>query len=221
MHMSTMPSVEVAVCHMCRFGMMSCDKEGPGLVKKPTRFMSNSPEVCKKLKDDAQTSVRQTEKSTATYFSLRVVRAHVTEIRNLDLRHEGKGFFTDVDLTITEVYRGQSVPERYTMRMIGGYGADGLNLWIPGMPRFKTGQESVLFLERTSEGHIPCGLGQGVWRVRSDLKGTPWVTQGGQGMHLVRRDHTGRLAPAHKPPLTSVHLLQDLVTEIYAAQHVE
>ena len=49
MHMSTMPSVEVAVCHMCRFGMMSCDQEGPGLVKTPTRFMSNSPEVCKKL----------------------------------------------------------------------------------------------------------------------------------------------------------------------------
>lgn len=167
------------------------------------------------------TTVMKVDVPTMTQTSEWVVRAHVTEIRNLDLRHQGKGFFTDVDLTITEVYRGQNVPERYTMRMIGGYGADGLNLWIPGMPRFTTGQESVLFLERTSAGHIPCGLGQGVWRVRADLKGNPWVTQGGQGMHLVRRDHTGRLAPAHQPPLTSVHLLQELVTEIYAAQQVE
>lgn len=167
------------------------------------------------------TTVMKVDVPTMTQTSEWVVRAHVTEIRNLDLRHEGKGFFTDVDLTITEVYRGQNVPERYTMRMIGGYGSDGLNLWIPGMPRFKMGQESVLFLERTSAGHIPCGLGQGVWRVRSDLKGNSWVTQGGQGMHLVQRDHTGRLKPAHQLALTSVHLLQDLVIEIYAAQQVE
>ena len=167
------------------------------------------------------TTVMKVDVPTMTQTSEWVVRAHVTEIRNVDLRREGKGFFTDVDLTITEVYRGQNVPERYTMRMIGGHGADGLNLWIPGMPRFRTGDESVLFLERTSAGHIPCGLGQGVWRVRADLKGNAWVTQGGQGMHLVRRDHTGRLAPAHQPPLTSVHLLHDLVTEIYAAQQVE
>ena len=43
------PSVDTVVTHMCRFGMTSRDKEGPGLVKKPTRFMSNSPEVIKVL----------------------------------------------------------------------------------------------------------------------------------------------------------------------------
>jgi len=167
------------------------------------------------------TTVMKVDVPDMTQTSEWVVRAHVTAVHNLDLRRDGKGFFTDVELTITEVYRGQNVPQRYTMRMIGGHGADGMNLWIPGMPRFKVGQESVLFLERTSAGHIPCGLGQGVWNVRPDLKGNNWVTQGGQGMHLVRRNHDGRLTEAHQPPVTSVRLLQDLVTEVYAAQQVE
>ena len=48
-HVMAMPSVETTVCHMCCFGMESRDKEGVGLVKKPTRFMSNSIEVLKLL----------------------------------------------------------------------------------------------------------------------------------------------------------------------------
>lgn len=167
------------------------------------------------------TTVMRVDVPMMTQTSEWVVRTHVTEVRNLDLRREGKGFFTDVVLTITEVYRGENVPERYTMRLVGGRGDDGLNLWIPGMPRFTVGQESVLFLERTSAGHIPCGLGQGVWRVRKDAKGQHWVTQGGQGMHLVQRGPNGHLRPAHMPALTAVRLLDELATEIYAAQQPE
>ena len=164
------------------------------------------------------TTVMKVEVPDMTQTSEWVVRAQVVSVENVDLRRDGRGLFTDVELRITEVYRGQKVPQRYTMRMIGGKGADGMSLWIPGMPRFKVGQESVLFLERTSAGHIPCGLGQGVWNVRPDQKGNHWVTQGGQGMHLVHRDHTGRLKEAHATPVTSMRLLHDLVTEIYAAQ---
>ena len=167
------------------------------------------------------TTVMRVDVPTMTQTSEWVVLAHVTDVRNVDLRHQGKGFFTDVDLTITEVYRGQNVPERYTLRTIGGRGADGLNLWIPGMPRFTIGQESVLFLERTSLGHIPCGLGQGVWRVRRGAKGQSWVTQGGQGMHLMERGHDGRLRPTHLPAVTAVRSLDDLANEVYAAQQPE
>lgn len=164
------------------------------------------------------TTVMKVDVPDMTQTSEWVVRAHVASVRNVDLRRDGRGLFTDVEFVITEVYRGQKVPERYTMRLIGGQGDDGMNLWIPGMPRFQPGQEAVVFLERTSAGHIPCGLGQGVWDIRPDLKGNPWVTQGGQGMHLVQRDHTGRLTHAEPTPVTKVQPLQDLVTEIYAAQ---
>ena len=35
--------------HMCSFGMAQWDKEGIGLIKKPTGLMTNSPEIAKKL----------------------------------------------------------------------------------------------------------------------------------------------------------------------------
>ena len=34
---------------MCAFGMTSEDNNGNGLVKKPTGFMTNAPELAKKL----------------------------------------------------------------------------------------------------------------------------------------------------------------------------
>ena len=75
-----------------------------------------------------------------------VVRATVTSVKNVDLRKEGRGIFTDVDLTFTEIYGGKKVPSRYTLRLIGGPGVDGTVLQIPGMPRC-VGEDVVLFLE--------------------------------------------------------------------------
>ena len=39
----------VAIAHMCQFGMMSEDMYGEGLVKKPTKFLTNAPELLKWL----------------------------------------------------------------------------------------------------------------------------------------------------------------------------
>ena len=41
--------VLVDVGDVCRHGMMQVDKVGPGLVKKPSRFMSNSQEIMKRI----------------------------------------------------------------------------------------------------------------------------------------------------------------------------
>ena len=150
-----------------------------------------------------------------------VVRAQVEDVRSIDLRHEGRSFFTDVELLITEVYRGQEVPSRYTLRLIGGRGSDGLQLWIPGMPRFQKGEEAVLFLEKTSMGHIPTGLGQGVWRVHTDKAGNAWVRESLGGMHLVERGAHGRLKGAAIPLLTPMRSLDDLIDEVYAVQQLK
>ena len=44
-----MPGVHVAKANMCCFGMTSKDANGQGLVKKDTKFMTNSEEIYKKL----------------------------------------------------------------------------------------------------------------------------------------------------------------------------
>ena len=41
--------VETTVCDMCAFGMTLEDDEGTALVEKSTKFLTNSPEVCKRI----------------------------------------------------------------------------------------------------------------------------------------------------------------------------
>ena len=49
MKISELDNVETVVGHMCQFGMMSKDQDGVGLVKKSTRFMTDSTHVAKSL----------------------------------------------------------------------------------------------------------------------------------------------------------------------------
>ena len=43
------PEADAAVLHMCAYGMTSTDKIGEGLVKKPTRMISSSSEVLRRV----------------------------------------------------------------------------------------------------------------------------------------------------------------------------
>ena len=147
-----------------------------------------------------------------------VVRAQVVAVTPVDLRGEGAGLFTDVTLEVAEVYRGHEVPQTHVLRLLGGAGADGTSLWIPGMPRFSPGEDVVLFLERTPRGQVPCGLAQGVWRVAPDAQGSLWVRQSEVRAHVVRRDADGGLVEAPEPVSSGVQLLDELVAEVYAAQ---
>ncbi len=164
------------------------------------------------------TTVLQVDVPDMTVTSEWVVRARVVGVRWVDLRPQGGGLFTDVDLSVTEVYRGAEVPARYTLRMVGGRGADGIELRIPGMPTFVAGEDVVLFLEKTSVGHVPCGLGQGVWRVAVGPDGQAWVRQSTGGVHLMRRDAQGRLAHAEPALMSDARPLGELVRDIYLAQ---
>ncbi len=44
-NMMKMQGVEQVTGHMCKWRMMSVDEQGVGLVKKPTSFMTNSPNI--------------------------------------------------------------------------------------------------------------------------------------------------------------------------------
>ena len=41
--------VEMTVCDMCAYGMVIEDDQGEALVEKRTKFLTNSPEACKRI----------------------------------------------------------------------------------------------------------------------------------------------------------------------------
>jgi hypothetical protein len=145
-----------------------------------------------------------------------VVRARVLGVANVDLQAEGKGLFTDVELAIDEVLRGKDVPSRYVLRLLGGVGKNRLAMAIPGMPRFVQGEEVVLFLEKTSVGHVPSGLGQGVWRVVRTPASMPLVLQSTADMRLMKRAPSGAIVEAPMAPPLSAKLLGELAREVRA-----
>ena len=146
-----------------------------------------------------------------------VVEVRVVNVASVDLRAEGKGLFTDVTLSIRDVFKGENVPATYVMRLIGGEGKDGLALMVPGMPVFSAGERAVLFLEKTNVGHVPCGLGQGVWRVHQSNASQPWVEQSIHGLHMMSRDEAGNLRTVEPESASSGMPLLRLLEEIYAA----
>jgi len=163
------------------------------------------------------TTVLQVDVPAMTALSDWIVDARVLRTDYVDLRPEGKGLFTDVTLAIDDVFKGEGVPRSYVMRLMGGQARDGLALTVPGMPIFTPGERAVLFLEKTNIGHVPCGLGQGVWRVLRTNTSHPWVEQSSAGLNMMSRDATGNLKVV-EPELASWGLpLVRLIEEIYAA----
>lgn len=161
-------------------------------------------------------TVVEVDVAEATRLSEWVVRARVTALAPVDLRAEGDSIYTDVTLAIEAVYRGKEVPRTYVLRIMGGTGKDGLALAVPGMPRFAVGDEAVLFLERTGKGHVPCGLGQGVWRISAGPLGYPVVHRDLRELALMKRGADGALVPSADRGPAPIKLLASLVAEIAA-----
>ena len=49
MELMAHPAVDMKTVHMCAYGMKAVDEQGEGLVKKPTRVASSSPEVLRRI----------------------------------------------------------------------------------------------------------------------------------------------------------------------------
>jgi hypothetical protein len=167
------------------------------------------------------TTVLQVGFDDLTKTSQWIVRAHVLSVRTVDLRDRNQGIYTDVDLSVTEVYRGANVPRYYTLRLLGGRGADGMTLHVPGMPHFVSGDDVVLFLEKTSLGHIPTGMGQGVWRISPTPGGDEWAHQAIGEAHMIERGPDGHLRAADPSkglgPMLVTDLVWEIVQRVYAA----
>jgi hypothetical protein len=79
---------------------------------------------------------------------------------------------TELRLEVDRHFWGPETTER-TVRVPGGVLPDGRGLILPGMPRFRAGEELILFLSAAGSTGVrmPVGLAQGKLSLLTDLNG--------------------------------------------------
>lgn len=148
-------------------------------------------------------TVLQVELKTLVEHAAVVLEGTVKQTRVIDRRKEGRGVWTEFTLDVAEVWKGDAalVGKPFAWRHIGGTTADGITVAVPGMPGLRVGEEVVVILEKTTEGHVISGGPQGKFIVRTDAKGQKTVLQEASDVHRMRREPaTGRLVEADKIP---------------------
>lgn len=130
-----------------------------------------------------------------------VLYGRVAAVRTLDLRKQGRGVWTEFDLEVKEVWKGDQrfAGKKFSWRHVGGTTADGLTVAVPGMPTFAVGEETIVVLERHSEGHVVSGGPQGKFSVKVGPQGQRTVIREMPDVHMLARDAaSGQLRPAPK-----------------------
>mgnify|MGYP007046958390 CR=1 FL=1 len=125
-----------------------------------------------------------------------VLHGKISDVQVVDRRKEGRGVWTEFTLAVLDVWKGdrKTVGTVFRWRHIGGSTADGMTLHVPGMPTFVAGEETVVLLERHSEGHVLTGATQGKFFVTADKKGAKFASRSFGGVNLVSRGANGRLS---------------------------
>ncbi len=78
--------------------------------------------------------------------------------------------YTRTKIRVLDVYQADDEVHSDVLLRLPGGSRDGRKDVVAGMPVFRVGEEVILFLEKTSQGWTPCGLSQGVFRVRMDAE---------------------------------------------------
>lgn len=116
----------------------------------------------------------------------RVVVASVVSVRSeWDARHES--ISSRIELQVEEAWKGEVGGDgRLTVVQLGGAVGD-IEMTVHGMPQFKVGDRSVLFLAGTTRSMV-VGMGQGQRPLRWDPLARRWMAHPGARSGLVRRD---------------------------------
>lgn len=124
-----------------------------------------------------------------------VLHGKITDVQVIDRRKEGRAVWTEYTLSVYDVWKGDRkvVGKTFRWRHVGGSTADGMTMHVPGMPTFKVGEETVVLLERHSEGHVLTGATQGKFNVNANTKGVKYASRNLGGVNLMRRDAKGHL----------------------------
>ena len=93
-----------------------------------------------------------------------------------EARWESQSIWTFDDFEVLETFKGAS-PQTLRVRLPGGR-VDKLEVKVEGVPKFASGEEAVLFVERTSAGDYGVtSWAQGTFRIHRQSKGDALVTQ--------------------------------------------
>ena len=61
--LAEMPGVLTTVCDMCAYGLKIADEKGKALVETRTKFLTNSPQVCKRISRQCANKAESGERS--------------------------------------------------------------------------------------------------------------------------------------------------------------
>lgn len=100
-------------------------------------------------------------------ISALVVYGRVVAVDERAREDDSRNIWTTVTLEVYSVLKGNHAARTLTLRFPGGT-AHGFTVDLIGMPKFRVGEEVVLFLEATTRGYTPAGLGLGTYRVVKD-----------------------------------------------------
>lgn len=128
-----------------------------------------------------------------------VIQARVAEVAVETAPGDERQISTRVRLDVMEVFKGHHSAPTLTLRLTGG--STGLwTLHIPGMPRFRAGEEVVVFLEATRDGFTPAGLSAGKYTVmRNPAEGNARVRRHLGGVTVVERAPSGQMEKLEAP----------------------
>ena len=81
-----------------------------------------------------------------------------------------KGVFTQTRFRVLKVVKGQADADSEMALVLPGGEWEGQRTYVPGIPQFAAGKETVLFLSKTDKfgSPWPVGLGQGCYPVQVD-----------------------------------------------------
>lgn len=128
--------------------------------------------LCWALSAEATTLVRMDLDALARSAEL-IVRARC---RATETRWESGSIWTFTEFQVLEIFKGAS-PQILRVRLPGGR-TRNMQTRVDGVPQFSLGEETVLFVERTSAGDFGVtSWAQGTFRVIRDNSGEVRLTQ--------------------------------------------
>ena len=129
--------------------------------------------------------------------SERIVHARVLDVRVervVDPKAKGAQVVTTTALEVLRALKGPAEPSRIELRELGGTAGEGsarITQTIHGMPKWRAGEEVVVFLERTDTGRlVVAGLSRGKYTVERRVDGTVVVERAHDDLHVVGRHRT-------------------------------
>ena len=161
------------------------------------------------------TVVLETSVEDMTRVSTLVVHGEVLSVGSYTREGTRMQIVTEVALRVIEVLKGEHEEASLVFTLPGGRVGD-YTMRIPGMPRFRAGEEVVLFLERTSDGFAISGMQQGRFLVMTEpVSGMKVALRSfGAGLALAHRDETGRLVMTPGHGVTDHRPLHELRGEV-------